>query len=273
MKKLYLTIAVAAVALFGAPRAASADGFNFLLKLDPVGLESGRRIEGLELRNVETDFFHREQGGLVGFRTGLELMFVSLYFDYKRFYNTDGWKGTWMAAMADVHHEFQLGPGSPVFGLIALEAGYGWGLSSGGVFDQPDIGDIGDQDGIIAQLRLGPEFYMSRYFAVGLEFLVGYHYLWLDNDVLDLANVAVEDNVQGIHYSGMLTFTFKLGTGNLAMVPSRYQPQPVVTQPIYQGPVYQTPPPVYQTPPPAYQHPAPPPAPVQPSPPEEVPGY
>ncbi|HEY3356707.1 MAG TPA: hypothetical protein VGQ83_25880 [Polyangia bacterium] len=235
-----------------AASAAAAEGTNFVLQADPLGLFGGNRISGLSLRTGSSDFFERNAGGMIGFKAGFEFPAVELFFDYHQTYDENNWKEAWYAGMLGLHDEFRLEGRSFMF--VAADVGYGAG-TEGTLSQSNQVGNM-SQHGIVAVLRLGPEYYVSRWVALGLEFDVGYHYLWLGGPPVDVAGR--QDHVQGIHYNGMLFARFLFGSGN-----EQLRARPTTVQPVYQGPVYQQyqpqPQPVYPQPvyPPYYQRPAP----------------
>jgi hypothetical protein len=92
MRKLHWYLVAAALAMIAAPRAAHANGVNLMLQADPLGLWGGHRISGTSLRSSTADYFERNDGGTIGFRAGLELKELELYFDYNKPYDTNNWE-------------------------------------------------------------------------------------------------------------------------------------------------------------------------------------
>jgi hypothetical protein len=202
MRKLALGVVV--VALVATPEFAAAKILDLYLQLDPVGLSTGRRLAGSNLAGDRTDFFYRNEGGVTGFKLGVDVLFLEAIVDFKQGFSLGGWQSAWIGFLAGLKGTFDLG--ETTVGYVAADVGFGVGTE--GPFNPPVNDANVAQKGVVAVGRLGVDRQLNSVISVGIELDVGYHYLFLGGAAV---SGATDTELQGVHVTGLVDLKLTLG--------------------------------------------------------------
>jgi hypothetical protein len=166
-----------------------------------VGAATGKGIGGDQ---KDRDFFAQSDGGVYGVLVGARLLFIEVSIEHDQFTDFKDLKGTWS--------ELKVGTG----GSIALDAplrgqdsalflsfgfGVGFGVGTGRQVDPPlDNAQISDK-GLMLNVRVGLEYRLGGFFALGVEVPAGWGYMWKnDVPVNDTSNHYQTFHVMGLAF-------------------------------------------------------------------------
>lgn len=175
-----MTMAPLGILLCGAlcPGRAEAHLFEFFVDGYGGGLYGTPQIAGFPQPPSPTggNFFNDQSGGLLGLRSGIELLYTDLYLQFDQYFNGQGAAGSSLQLM--LGWDFTLGKRGDK-GLAGVLGAYGGVVFGFPYFPHPPI----DKSqlatfGIAAEGQGGLEYHVNRFFVLQALGTVGYHYLF-----------------------------------------------------------------------------------------------
>jgi hypothetical protein len=176
------------------------------LQADYIGLGSGERLGGNNAAGSNSDFFYRNRGGLTGVKAGVDVLFLEGFIDFKQGFGSDGWHSAWVGFMAGIKLAFDINLVGENTVYVAADVGFGFGTA--GAFDPPLSNANVSQKGPVGVGRIGLDHKLNRFFSLGVEFDMGYHFLLLSGAAVESAS---DKFVHGLHYAGLLNAKLALG--------------------------------------------------------------
>lgn len=151
------------------------------------------------------DFFKERRGGTFGFTLGVEVLFVDLVYEFYQFADLDGLGSTLNNLLVGFDWDFRAGERWVITPYIL--AGIGLATQNNAWLKKkyPQISNE-DLDSKIVQVRLGLTFerMLGRFFRLGFEAGIGYHY---SMQTVKAAN-DLDGHSHGFHVMGNLYVAF-----------------------------------------------------------------
>jgi hypothetical protein len=153
------------------------------------------------------DFFELVQGATFGGELDIELFFIDVIVDHYEFFDTRI-RGSWTQFLLGLDTEFPMDDEQLTRATIGADAGLGVGTFQSVIF-QPTTPVPISHKGATAELRLQADRMLGRFFSIGLDLRLGYHYLFdADRPINDPAG---DPTSHGMHLLGGLALKFRLG--------------------------------------------------------------
>ncbi len=210
-----LAAAVALALLALGARPASAKIFELTLRLHAGGMAGLYGTEEADPLSTDPDlaevagedFFKARRGAAFGGNLGVEVFFVDVVYEFYQLADADGLSSTLNNFMLGFDWDFSAGP-KWIF-TPYLKAGFGLATQNNSWLNKkyPQI-SLEDLESRIVQVRLGLEIErkLGRFFRIGFEAGVGYHYM-IQNASGTAAN-DLDGHSHGFHVMGNISLAF-----------------------------------------------------------------
>ncbi len=178
-----------------------------------AGIRAGG-IMGWGATSSTPDFFDTTRGAAAGFEVGVKLLVFDLSANFLQVIDGSGRTGTLTRVLGGFVIDAPIGPGHTQAerDRLILHPGVniGFGFGTPHPVSPPLDNAQVSHKGVVTQLVLGAEYFLSRYFAVGAEVSGGYHYFF--GGTIEATNDGVNKSFShGTHLIGLGTLTFHLG--------------------------------------------------------------
>lgn len=153
------------------------------------------------------DFFDHTRGPAFGAELGIKLLVFDLSTSFTQVIDGSGWSGTLSQVALAIDVDIPVGPTKLHNGqsahIIHPSIGVGLAVGTPGPVSPPlNAAQISDK-GVVFPAKVGYEYFLNPFFAVGAEAMFGYHYFFIGG--------SVDNHSQGFQFSGMGTVKFHLG--------------------------------------------------------------
>jgi hypothetical protein len=153
------------------------------------------------------DFFDHTRGPAFGAEVGLKLLVFDLSASFTQVIDSSGWAGTLTQAGLAIDVDIPVGPTRLPNGqsahVIHPSIGVNFGFGTPGPVNPPlNAAQISDK-GVLFPARVGYEYFLNPFVAVGAEAMFGYHYFFVDG--------ALDNHSQGFQLAALGTVKFHLG--------------------------------------------------------------
>jgi hypothetical protein len=178
-----------------------------------AGLLAGG-VVGWGATDKTPDFFDTTRGGALGFEVGVKLLVFDLSGNFVQVIDSSGRTGTLTQFLLGFIIDAPIGPGHTQAerNRLLLRPGVNMGFAFGTphpVSPPLDSAQISHK-GLVTNLKVGVEYFLTPYLGVGAEVSAGYHYFFGGTIVVTQGD-ANKSFSSGSHLIGLGTLTFHLG--------------------------------------------------------------
>jgi len=199
-----LGLAALLVIVAGVPTRAGARVFDLR-----AGVRGGG-MTGWGGSSTTPDFFKNTSGGAAGFELGARLLIFDVSVNFLQVLNGSGRVGTLTQFLTGIQIDVPAGqaklPNGKSQNIFRPGFVAGLGVGTAGPVHPPlDNAQVSDK-GVVSQIEIGYEHFLSQFVGIGLEGDLGYHY-FLGGQVINQS----QNHSSGPHLIGLATLTFHLG--------------------------------------------------------------